>query len=88
MLAHQLRPSGAVEAEIEEIGVEQRYRQRLGVLAGQHRAGGLDGDRHRHWQTPPGLIERREDADGARFDVAAVLTGLEQQVIGSARHQT
>ena len=66
----------------------QRDRQRLGVLAGEHRAGGLDGHRNRHRQPPAGLGEGALDRQDAGLDVAGVLAGLEQQVVGAAGHQT
>ena len=88
VVGHQVGPGGAVEAEVEQVGVEQRHRQRFGVLAAEHGAGGLDGRRHRHRQAPAGVLEGGVEAEQAGLDVARVLGGLQQQVVGAAGHQS
>ncbi len=88
MIAHQLGTGGTVETEIEQIPMQQRHRQRLGILASQHRAHRLDGHRDRHGQVEPDLLEGVIDPDQSRLDVARVLAGLEQQVVGAPGQQT
>ncbi len=73
VVRHQVRTGGAVEAHVQEVGVEQRHRERLGVLPAEHRAGGLDGGRDRDRDLPARLGERPLDADQPGLDVARVL---------------
>jgi hypothetical protein len=87
VVGHALGAGGAVEPQVEEVGVEQRHGERLGVLAGEHGAGGLDGRRHGDRQPPAGGGEGGLDAEQAGLDVARVLRRLEQQVVGAAGHQ-
>ncbi len=87
VVGHQVGAGGAVEAHIEKVGVEQGDGERLGVLAAEHGAGGLDGRRDGDRELPPGLGEGLLDADQAGLDVAGVLRGLQQQVVGAAGHQ-
>ena len=86
-VGHELRARGAVEAQVQQIGVQEGDRQGLGVLPRQHGAGGLDGHRHRHGQAPSGLTKGLFDSQQACLDVPGVLTGLEQQVVGTAGHE-
>ena len=46
VVAHQVGSGGAVQTEIEQLSMGQRYRQSLGILATEHGAVGLDGHRH------------------------------------------
>ncbi len=87
VIGHQRRAGGAVEPDVEQIGVQQRDGERFGVLAREHRAGRFDGRRDGDGQAPAGLGEGRLDADQPGLDVARVLAGLEQQVVGTAGHQ-
>ena len=42
MIGHELGTGGAVEADAEQIDVLERRDERVGGLAGEHRAHGLD----------------------------------------------
>ena len=66
VVGHELGAGGAVEADVEEVGVEQRDGERLGVLAAEHGAGGLDGGRDGDRELPAGLREGLLDADQRR----------------------
>src|SRR6185369_2766839 len=80
VIGHQLRAGGAVEADVEQVGVEERDGERFGVLAAEHGAGGLDGGGDGDGDLPAGVGEGAVDADQGRFDVAGVLRGLDEQV--------
>jgi hypothetical protein len=88
VVAHELGTGGAVQTDVEQVGVEQRDGERLGILAGEHRARRLDGHRDRDRHAPAGGRKSVVDAEQARLDVARVLAGLEQQVVGAAGDQT
>jgi hypothetical protein len=79
VVGHQVRAGGAVQADVEQVGVGERDGERLGVLAGEHGAGGLDGRRDRHRQPPAGGVEGALDAEQRRLDVAGVLAGLDSR---------
>jgi hypothetical protein len=87
VIGHERRTGGAVEADVEQIGVQQRHRQRLGILAGEHRASGFDGHRDGHRDAPGASVEGLLDTDERGLDVARVLAGLDQQVVGAAGHE-
>ena len=72
VVGHELRAGGAVEPDREEVDVLERGIERLDVLAGEHRAHGLDGaaDHDRELDARPRAIAR-SDADAAGLDVAA-----------------
>jgi hypothetical protein len=87
VVAHQLRAGRAVEPDVEQVVVGERDDERLGVLASEHRPGELDGHRDGHRDAPSELGESVFDAEQPGLQVAGVLRGLEQQVVGAAGHQ-
>ncbi len=87
VVRHELRARGAVQADREQRRVHDRGVERLDVLAGEHRAHGLDRDRHHHRRPPPDLGERLLDADQPGLEVARVLRRLEQENVRAAREQ-
>ena len=48
VVGHELRTGGAVQADREQIGVRDRGVERVGGLAGEHRAHRFDGARDHH----------------------------------------
>ena len=86
--AHQLRTCRAVEAQVQQIGVQQGDSESLGILPRQHGSGRLDGHRDGHRHSPTRLSERPFDRQKTGLDIASVLAGLEQQIVGPAGHQT
>ena len=87
VVRHQVRAGRAVQTHVQEVGVEQGGGERLGVLAAEHGAGGLDGGRDGDRDLPTRLGKGPLDADQAGLDVARVLGGLQEQVVGAAGHQ-
>ena len=86
VVGHELRTRGAVQPQVEELPVLQRDRQRLDRLAGQHGPHRLDGAAHRDRDPLLGWERILEpiDPDQARFDVARVLRGLEQEIVDAS----
>ena len=84
MVRHQVRASGAVESDIEEIPVQQGDREGFGVLPGQHGAVDLDRDRDGEGHFPAELLKSAVDPLQSRLDVSRVLACLEEQVVGAA----
>ncbi len=85
----RLRAQGAVQAEGGRIGVAQRDPERLGGLAGQRAAAGIDdgaGDPHRHVRRAAALEQLAHGEHGG-LGVERVEDRLDEQQVGPAVEQ-
>src|SRR4051812_30149343 len=86
VIGHELRTGGAVEAEVQEVEVLERDRQRLDGLAREHRPHRLDRPANGDGKL---LLARQRslhalDPEQRRLDVARVLRGLDEEVVDAA----
>ena len=81
-------PVRAVEADREQVGVGDGRAKRVGGLAGEHGAHGLDGaGDHRGNRVVHARVPSRCDGQQPGLDVARILAGFEQQDVGAAFDQ-
>ena len=85
VVGHELGAGGAVEAEVEQVQVLERGRERLDRLARRASCPSARWCRRRRSGTRrPACANARSHAEQRRLDVARVLAGLDQQVVDAA----
>ncbi len=85
---HEIGARCAVEPHREQRRVHHGGVEGLHVLAGQHRAHGLDGSGDHDGQVDAGLIHGPPDTEKSGLHVERILRRFEEQHVGAAGHET
>ena len=87
VVGHEFRAGGAVEADREQVGMQNRGAEGVRGLPRQHGSHGLDGARDHRRNRLTQFAPQTLDGQQCGFDIARVLAGFDQQDIRPALDQ-